>query len=171
MLNTLQNTPLWVYAILLLLCYYGIKALSPTRESKTSLLVTPSILLSWSVYSQNFALNPALSVGCWLAAVIVGGLIALAIFPRKGVALDDPKTGLIVPGTAKTLALYLMFFAVNYYFGYQNDVHPEQAAMLEMLLLKASASGVVCGLISGRAIKFYRLLRMLQAQRPQLATG
>jgi hypothetical protein len=50
MLNTLQNTPLWVYAIFLLLCYYGVKALSPTRESKTSLLVTAPILLGWSLY-------------------------------------------------------------------------------------------------------------------------
>lgn len=171
MLNTLQNTPLWVYAIFLLLCYFGIKALSTTHESKTSLLLTPPILLIWSLYSQNLSLNPPLSVSCWLAAVIVGGLIALAIFPRKGVALNESNTGLIVPGTAKTLVLYLMFFAVNYYFGYQNDVNPEQAAMLEMLLLKASASGVVCGVISGRAIKFYRLLRTLQAQRPQMAAG
>ena len=95
MLNTLQNTPLWVYAIFLLLCYYGVKALSPTQESRTSLLVTPPILLGWSLYSQNLALNPQLSISCWLAAVIAGGLIALAIFPRKGVELDEPKTGLI----------------------------------------------------------------------------
>ncbi|KDD65803.1 hypothetical protein V466_27400 [Pseudomonas mandelii PD30] len=40
-----------------------------------------------------------------------------------------------------------------------------------MLLLKASASGFVCGLISGRALKFYRLLLALQAKRPQIAAG
>ncbi|MGF6282474.1 hypothetical protein ABH912_002990 [Pseudomonas sp. BT76 TE3572] len=57
MLNTLQNTPLWVYAIFLLLCYYGVKALSPTRESKTSLFVTAPILLVWSLYSLNLTLN------------------------------------------------------------------------------------------------------------------
>jgi hypothetical protein len=161
MLNTLQNTPLWVYAIFLLLCYYGVKALSPTGESKTALLLTPPILLGWSLYSLNLTLNPQLSVSCWLGAVILGSLVEL----------DDRQTGLIVPGTAKTLVLYLLFFAVNYYFGYQDDVHPELAATLEMLLLKASASGFVCGLISGRALKFYRLLLTLQAKRPQIAAG
>lgn len=171
MLNTLQNTPLWVYAIFLLLCYYGVKALSPTRESKTSLLLTPPLLLGWSLYSLNLMLNPQLSVSCWLAAVILGALAALLIFPRKGVELDDPQTGLIVAGTPKTLVLYLLFFALNYYFGYQDDVHPELAATLEMLLLKASASGFVCGLISGRALKFYRLLLTLQAKRPQIAAS
>jgi hypothetical protein len=58
MLNTLQNTPLWVYAVFLLLCYFGIKALSPTRESKTSLLITPPILLGWSLYSLDLTFNP-----------------------------------------------------------------------------------------------------------------
>ena len=80
MLNTLQNTPLWVYAIFLLLCYSGVKALSPTGESKTSLLVTAPILLGWSLYSLNLTLNPQLSVSCWLAAVI---LVAEVIVHRK----------------------------------------------------------------------------------------
>ncbi|RON18366.1 hypothetical protein BK660_20890 [Pseudomonas brassicacearum] len=169
MLNTLQHTPLWVYAVFLVLCYYGIKALSPTEESKTSLRVTPPILLGWSLYSLNLSLNPTASLGCWLIAVVLGGLAALVIFQSKSLELNKPKTGLVVPGTAKTLVLYLLFFAANYYFGYQDDVHPEQAATLEMLLLKASASGFVCGLISGRSLTFYRVLSALQSQRPQMA--
>jgi len=40
-----------------------------------------------------------------------------------------------------------------------------------MLPLKASASGFVYGLISGRALKFYRLLLTLQANRPPIAAG
>ena len=98
MLNTLENTPLWVYAVFLLLCYYGIKALSPTRESKFSLLITPSILLGWSLYSLNLTPNFSLSISCWLAAVFVGSVVALVIFSRKGVELDQAQTGLIVPG-------------------------------------------------------------------------
>lgn len=171
MLNILQHTPLWVYAIFLLLCYYGVKALSPTHESKTSLLVTPPLLLGWSLYSLNLTLSPQFSIGCWLAAVTLGCLAALVVFARKGIELDDPQTGLIVPGTVKTLVLYLLFFAVNYYFGYQDEVHPEFAVTVEMLLLKASASGFVCGLLSGRAVKFYRVLQTLQAKRPQMSAG
>lgn len=64
--------------------------------------------------------------------------------------------------------LLLLFFAVNYYFGYQDDVYPERSTAADMLLLKATASGFVCGLIGTRSLKFYWLLRMLQAQRPPL---
>lgn len=163
MLTTLQNTPQWVYALFLLLCYYGIKALSPSHESKTSLLVTPPILLGWSLYSLDLTLNPLLSTSCWLAAVIVGSFVALLIFSRKGIELDQSQNALIVPGTAKTLALYLLFFVVNYYFGYQAEVDPEHFATLPMALLKACASGFASGLFCGRSITFYQMFRSLKS--------
>ncbi|MFL1528420.1 DUF6622 family protein [Pseudomonas sp. O230] len=162
MLNTLQNTPLWVYAILALLCYYGIKALSPSRESKTSLLIAPPILLGWSLYSLNLTLDPTLSISCWAVAVMAGSLAALVMFSRKGVELDQAQTGLIVPGTAKTLLLYLLFFAVNYYFGYQAEVRPEYAATLQMVLFKACASGFASGLFCGRSIRLCRIFRTMK---------
>lgn len=162
MLNTLQNTPLWVCALFLLLCYYGIKALSPTHESKTSLLITPPILLGWSLYSLNLTLNPSLSISCWLAAVIAGIGVALLVFSHKGIELDQSQTALIVPGTAKTLLLYLLFFAVNYFFGYQAEVDPEHSATLPMVLLKACASGFASGLFCGRSIRFHQVFRSLK---------
>ncbi len=171
MLITLQNIPLWVYVIFLVLCYFGVKALYPTHESKAALLVTPPALLAWSLFSLNLTLNPQLSVGCWLVTFLLGSLAALVFSSRKGVELDDPETGLIVPGSWKTLVLYQLFFAVNFYFGYQDDVHPEQAATLEVLLFKASASGFVYGLICGRSLKLYRLLLELQAQRSKMAAS
>ncbi|QVW24327.1 hypothetical protein KJF94_01705 [Pseudomonas hormoni] len=165
MLNTLQNTPLWVYALFLLLCYYGIKALSPTRERKISLLITPPILLGWSLYSLNLTLDPSLSISCWLATVIAGCGVALLIFSREGIELDQSQTALIVPGTAKTLVLYLLFFIVNYYFGYQAEVDPEHSATLSMVLLKACASGFASGLFCGRSIRFYQMFRSLVGAR------
>ncbi|HCS45702.1 MAG TPA: hypothetical protein DIW52_23240 [Pseudomonas sp.] len=162
MLITLQNTPGWVYAIFLLLCYLGIKALFPTRESKTSFLVTPPILLGWSLYSLNLSIHPSLTVGFWLVAVMVGSAAALVIFSRNGVALDDTGTGLILPGTIKTLVLYLLFFAVYYYFGYEAEIHPQQSKTLPVTLLKACASGVASGLFCGRSIRFYQTFHSLK---------
>jgi hypothetical protein len=162
MLNVLQNTPAWVYAIFVLLCYFGIKALFPTRESKTSLLITPPIVLGWSLYSLNLSFHPSLSIGYWMVAVLVGSAAALVIFSRKGVTLDDTGAALILPGTIKTLALYLLFFAVNYYFGYEAEVHPQQSKTLPVLLLKACASGVASGLFCGRSIRFYQVFRSLK---------
>jgi hypothetical protein len=162
MLNVLENTPLWVYTVLMLLCYFGFKTLSPTRESKTALLSTPPALLGWSLYSLDLTLPPILAQSCWLVAIIFGSIVALAVFSRKGVELDDAGTALIVPGTAKTLVLYLLFFAVNYFLGYQAAVDPEHSATMPMVLLKACASGFASGLFCGRSIRFYQMFRSLK---------
>ncbi|MBX9406998.1 hypothetical protein K5E40_15070 [Pseudomonas baetica] len=168
MLAILQNTPLWVYVVFLILMYYGLKARKPQHESRFSLLSTPLALLVWSLFSLNLSVDPGFTLGGWFIALTLGALSAWLIFSREGVKLDDPETGLVVPGTWKALMLLLLFFAVNYYIGYQDDVHPEHSTAADMLLLKAAASGFVCGLISTRSLKFYWLLRTLQAQRPSL---
>lgn len=166
MLNILLNTPWWAYLILGLLCYSGIKALSPTREGKVSFLLTTLAFICLSLYSLKLTLEPALLIACWLAAAILGALMAQVLFSRNGVVLDDPETGLILPGSIKPLMIYLILFAVDYYFGYQNDVDPERAATLEMLLIKAFTLGVFSGVFSGRAFKYYRTLLALQAKPP-----
>jgi len=170
MLNILLNTPWWAYLILVLLCYSGIKALSPTREGKLSFLLTTLAFICLSLYSLTLTLTlePALLIACWLAAASLGALMAQVIFSRNGVVLDDPETGLILPGSIKPLVIYLILFAVDYYFGYQKDVFPERAATLEMLLIKASTLGFFSGLFSGRAFKYYRTLRALQARTPRM---
>jgi hypothetical protein len=129
------------------------------------MLITPPALIVWSLFSINLTLDPALSLSCWIGALLLGGFAAWLMFSAQDVTLDDSQTGLILPGSWKVLMLYLLFFAVNYYFGYQDDVHPEQACAPDMLLFKAAASGFVCGLIGTRSLKYYRLLRSLQAQR------
>ncbi|MBV4477372.1 MULTISPECIES: DUF6622 family protein [Pseudomonas] len=164
MLAILQNTPLWVYAIFLLLVYFGLKARTSSHESRLAMLVTPPALIAWSLLSMDLTFNPALSLSYWFGTMLLGGGSAWLLFSPQGVVLDDSQNGLVVPGTWKMLVLYLLFFAVNYYFGYQDAVHPEQASAPDTLLFKTAASGFVCGLIGARSLKHYRLLRTLLAQ-------
>jgi hypothetical protein len=161
MLDILQGTPLWVFAVYLLLCYYGIKACAASRESRKSLLITPLILIVWSLFSVN---HTALAAACWLGGLALGSLLAMAMFPGKGIALEADGSGLMVPGTLKILFISQLFFAVKYYIGYQDAVHPELAATTQMLVLTGVASGFTVGLFCGRAITLYRALSTLQAR-------
>lgn len=45
MLDILQGTPLWVYAIYLWICYYGIKACLGGCENRRSLMILPVVLV------------------------------------------------------------------------------------------------------------------------------
>lgn len=165
MLTILQNTPIRVYLIFLLVVYFGIKSFSPRRESRASMLITPPAFLAWSLYSLNLTINPGLFFSTWLGALLLGGLSAWLVFSRRGVVLDDSAKGLIMPGTVKILIMYLMFFSANYYFNYQHDVHPERSASPDMLLIKSIISGFLGGLIGTRSLKLYWTLRALASRR------
>ncbi|MGE7955930.1 hypothetical protein ACQKQA_04885 [Pseudomonas sp. NPDC089530] len=156
MLDALEGTPLWVYGAFLLVCYYGLSARKTSRESQRTLIITPVILVIWSFFSLSYADSVELTVGSWLTGIVLGGLAALALFPRRGLALDEESQHLIVPGTWKVLGISLLFFAVKYFIGYQAAVHPETSANVEMLILAGAASGFTVGLFCGRAGTFYR---------------
>ncbi|WP_338525028.1 hypothetical protein NUH87_05065 [Pseudomonas batumici] len=156
MLDALQGTPLWVYGVFLLICYYGFNARTASRESPRSLLTTPGVLTLWSFFSLNYVDNVELTLGSWLAGIALGSLAALLLFSRRGVTLDDEGLGLIVPGTWKVLGISLLFFAVKYFIGYQAAVHPERSASAKILILTGTSSGFTVGLFCGRAITFYR---------------
>ncbi|WP_065261329.1 hypothetical protein [Pseudomonas bananamidigenes] len=165
MLTVLQNTPIRAYVIFLLVVYFGIKAFSPTRESRLSMLITPPAFLAWSFYSLNLTTNPTLFFCSWTGALLLGSLSAWLVFSRKGVVLDDSATALIMPGTVKILIMFLMFFFTNFYFEYQKNIHPELYASADMQLLKSTVSGFMCGLIGTRSLKFYWTLRALAARQ------
>ena len=77
MLDILQGTPLWVYAVYLWICWYGIKATRGSRENHRSLMILPVVLVIWSLLSIE---HSTLSIGCWLGGAAVGCLLAMAMF-------------------------------------------------------------------------------------------
>jgi hypothetical protein len=153
MLDILQGTPLWVYAVYLWICWYGIKATRGSRENHRSLMILPVVLVIWSLLSIE---HSTLSIGCWLGGAAVGCLLAMAMFTAKGARLDGHT--LVLPGTWKILLISQLFFGVKYYLGYQHAVHPLLSSTAPMLALAGGASGFTVGLFCGRAIKLQRAL-------------
>ncbi|NBF03458.1 hypothetical protein GV819_14280 [Pseudomonas sp. Fl5BN2] len=162
MLEILQGTPLWVYAVFALICGYGLRARSTLRESRRSLLIAPLILLAWSLWSLNLGAHPLLSLAAWTSGAALGSLLAMLLFSSIGVVLESGGEAILVPGTLKILGISLLFFAVKYWIGYQTAVHPEQAAGMQMLSISGAAAGFTVGLFCGRALKLYRHLLILR---------
>lgn len=168
MLDILQGTPPWVFGVLLIICFYGFKARRPHTVSPRTLLITPAIFAVWSLCSLSYGEHSGLSLASWLGGAALGGLVAYVLFPVQRLALDDSGQRLVVPGTWKILGIYLLFFAVKYFIGYQSAVHPEHMADVDMILIACTAAGFTVGLFCGRAAHFYRrwqALRRLTDQR------
>ncbi|TSD75173.1 hypothetical protein FFI16_001635 [Pseudomonas sp. KBS0710] len=159
MLDILQGTPLWVYAIYLWICYYGIKACLGGRGNRRSLLILPVVLVVWSLMSLEPSL---LSSGAWVGGVLAGCLMGMLLFNADGARLDADGETLVLAGTWKTLLISQLFFAVKYYFGYQQAVHPLLLSTPEMLLAVGGVSGFTVGLFCGRAVRLQRALSALR---------
>lgn len=164
MLDILQGTPLWVYGVFLLICYYGFKARLPRQEHPSFLLITPGIFALWSLFSLNDTGHLAMTLSAWLIGMAMGAAAAIPLFPTRFLTLGKGGKRLVVPGTWSVLAIYLLFFAMRYFIGYQSAVHPEQSdGDVEILLIASTASGFTVGLFCGRAINFYRKWTELRA--------
>ena len=159
MLDILQGTPIWVYAIYLWICYYGIKACLGGRENRRSLMILPVVLVVWSLMS----LAPSiLSSSAWVAGALAGSLLGMWLFNARGAWLDANGDTLVLAGTWKTLLISQLFFAVKYYFGYQQAVHPLLLGTPDMLATIGAVSGFTVGLFCGRAITLQRALAALR---------
>ncbi|MBW1247195.1 hypothetical protein I7860_10960 [Pseudomonas tolaasii] len=159
MLDILQGTPLWVYAVYLLICYYGIKACLGGRENRRSLMILPVVLVVWSLLS----LAPSiLSSSAWVGGMLLGSVLGLWLFNADGARLDANGETLVLPGTWKTLLISQLFFAVKYYFGYQQAVHPLLLSTPDMLIIVGGVSGLTVGLFCGRALRLRRALAALR---------
>lgn len=159
MLDILQGTPLWVYAVYLWICYYGIRACLGGRENRRSLLILPVVLVVWSLMSLAPSL---LSSSAWAGGAVVGSLVGMLLFNANGARLDANGATLVLAGTWKTLLISQLFFAVKYYFGYQQAVHPLLLSTPSMLATIGAVSGFTVGLFCGRAIKLQRALAALR---------
>ncbi|WMN16716.1 hypothetical protein QL104_25720 [Pseudomonas piscis] len=91
MINILQGTPLWVYAVFAMILYYGLRARFGSRESLGSLLIGPLILLVWSLWSMSLGGHPLLALGAWTAGAVLGSLVAMLLFSTFGAVLDSGR--------------------------------------------------------------------------------
>ncbi|WP_439864097.1 hypothetical protein [Pseudomonas antarctica] len=162
MLDILHGTPLWVYAVYLLICFYGIKACLGGRENRRSLMILPVVLVVWSLMSLAPSL---LSSSAWVGGAVVGSVLGMLVFNADGARLDTHGETLLLPGTWKTLLISQLFFAVKYYFGYQQAVHPLLLSTPEMLMAVGGASGFTVGLFCGRAVRLQRALSALRRDK------
>lgn len=162
MLDILQGTPLWVYAAYLWICYYGIKACLGGRENRRSLMILPVVLVVWSLISLVPSL---LSSSAWVGGALAGSVVGILLFNAEGAQLYANGETLVLPGTWKTLLISQLFFAVKYYFGFQQAVHPLLLSTPSMLMAIGAVSGFTVGLFCGRAARLQRALNALRRDK------
>ncbi|MGH8387782.1 MAG: hypothetical protein ACRESJ_20235 [Pseudomonas sp.] len=168
MLEILRSTPLWVYAVFLILTYYGVRACFESHESKRSLQITPAIFVTLSLASLNLSQGPVIPLLVYVPGVLAGWFFALRFYSYTNVKLVGGN--LVLGGTVKVLMVYWGFFAWRYYLGYQAAIYPQAADEWPMTAWSALGAGLINGLIVGRSLRLLRFFKVESARSRQLAS-
>jgi hypothetical protein len=157
MLQILTNTPVWVWALLALLLFIGIRALRPATAPLWRMALLPSVFFVWGLSSlyQLHGLRYERLLP-WVAALACGTVIGLLMAGTQPIQADKTRHLVRTAGGPMTLVLILLIFATKYEFGYLHATRPDLFAEPRLWLTEIAVSGVISGMFIGR---FAGLLR------------
>src|ERR1700674_1459112 len=91
-INILQNTPWWVFALFALLMWLGFQALRPRTLPMWRLLITPTIFIGWGVISLALqSMSSPILIADWSVAALIGAAIALTTSRLHDVGIDRAR--------------------------------------------------------------------------------
>jgi hypothetical protein len=150
-LNVLQHTPWWVFAVFALLTWLGAQALRPRKVPVWRLLITPVIFIGWGVTSLVIQSTSApILVAHWSAAAVVGAAIAWTTSRFDSIKIDRVQRQVSRPGS-------LLIFSAKYGLGAAAAMMP--AWRSDLALWDIAVSGASAGYFLGW------LARLAQAYR------
>ncbi|MEQ9695682.1 hypothetical protein [Shimia sp. SDUM112013] len=152
-ISILHGAPFWVWPVLALLVWLGLRA---TRVRSVA---------SWSLYVLPLAgllsLNAVhgLNVGVAVWAVFGGGYLSGALFGRRyqaGLVLEKSGGVVRLAGEWMTLLVLMIVFWVNFAGGVAQAIAPVVYASFGFKLGFAAIAGLAAGSFLGRAIAVLR---------------
>lgn len=155
-IDILEETPFWVYLILILVIITGMKSTKHRTIPYKQIFILPTILTIWSVNILFSRWEGHIGdLIYWIFAIGLGSVIGWLIARKKKLVVDRERKTLTLPGTRSVLILGLLFFSFRYGFGVYYATHSDishQFTIADFII-----SGFLTGTLVGRALHFWRL--------------
>jgi len=156
----IEGTPIWVWALLALLLFLGIRALRPTTAPLWRIAILPTVFLVWGLSGLIAANGLAVQRAApWLAAIAAGSLIGWMNAGRYPIRADRDHGLVRLPGGPSTLVLALLIFVIKYAFGVMHAMSPAAFADARFWLTELAVSGILTGMFLGRFARLWRQYR------------
>ncbi len=153
---TFLKTPLWVWGILGYLIFVGVRAMKTRVVPVMQLCVIPAIFLL--MRSRIFFAGSASEIVTYVTAMLLGAFAGFVWAQCTPIRIFKQAQQVEIPGSKRTLVLFLGFFAIKYCFGVLQVLNPVAAAQYALLELALSAA--FSGLPSGTSLSYlYRFSR------------
>jgi hypothetical protein len=154
------NTPIWVWALLAFLIYRGILSSMDREIPVKRILIIPVIMLLLSaqgiVATFGISLATALS---WLPFMILGTLLAWALFSRDSIKAFPQKGAIFQRGSWLPLVLMMGIFATKYAVGVSLALQPDHAHELLFATGICALYGLFNGVFIGQVLRVFSIYR------------
>lgn len=151
LLQTLWDTPWWVYVLFVYLVKIGYDASKTRVMPFNRLFILPTVFLCISIETLIYsALLNAYTITAYIVSLALGIAIGWKLVRDQNIRIDKNRSLIQIPGNWATLLTILVIFTAKYYFGYKlaNDPKLAQDTSFEMAVL--AVSGGCTGLFFGR---------------------
>lgn len=159
-LQVLQHTPLWVWALFAALLALGLSQRRTRQVRPGQLLVLPLALLALGLWSMapGFVAQPVVAL-LWIAALAIGIALGRRLTPPAGTAWLAQTQRLQLPGSWWPMVIIVLIFSLRYASGVGQALHPEWRADLAVQVPLALVFGTLSGLLLGRSFGLLALTR------------
>jgi hypothetical protein len=164
-LNAIQGTPLWVWALLAFLIFIGVRSLKDATVSIARIAILPLFFLAWGLQGMltTYAMT-APTASAWIAGLTVGAAAGWLLVSTVALRADKENKLIHLPGSPINLVMILLIFATKYAFGYTIASRPGIIADPSFAALSVGVSGLLTGILVGR---FWGLWRKYQGASHQ----
>ena len=168
-MQTLQHTPVWVFALLIGLIALGWLQTRTRQMLKRRLLGVNIALTVFTLVGvvQQWQPTPWLAVGLfsWAAScALVGWSLGQGPAPA-GASYNADTRRFTVPGSWQPLTLFMAIFACKFGVGMLSATAPEHIHSLNAAIGISAVYGLFSGVLNGRAL---RLLKLPTRQDPRV---
>ncbi len=158
MIKIITHTPVYVWVILYLLIFRGIKARKTTILSLKTYPIVPLLFFFWVCYSlfTHDEISAKLLV-LWIFSLGVGAAIGYRMMQKLNIRFDKKKKLIKLPGSWVPLILSMSIFVIQYFVNVAYALHPEltsNGTFLPLELLNTAITGCFIGRLVGCLRKY-----------------
>lgn len=167
LLQILQHTPGWVFALFALLLWLGGRQLRAGRTPLWRVGLMPVAMTGLSIYGVGSAFGSAPApLAAWIAAAVLAAAWVIRRPLPAGTHYDAATRSFMLAGSAVPLLLMMGIFFAKYTVAVQLVMHPALGHDTAFTLAIGALYGAFSGIFAARALRLWKL-----ARRPVAGVG
>lgn len=160
MLQILSHTPIWVFALFIVLVVFGLQQARSRTVNLWLAYFFPlgMIALSLAGVLSSFGAQPAL-IGIWAIGLVAMATLVRQLFPLQGVIFNPESKRFFVPGSWVPFVVIMAIFFAKYSVAVMRGFGSSLLANGNFILLLSCAYGCFSGYFASRAVAFLKAAR------------